>query len=164
MNKFYDKIVAKHKEYLQYNDFLEKKKLLFKDKRQEEVKKVYELNQTTEEITVPDEFTNFLYDLQIEEQTYMQDLQSIFYTLYLYVRLYNELGDGIVLPAEITELCESLEYIIPKPYFIIDDKGAAKEIEKGRLEQRKENITKNYELEKIRNLVTHAVETQKSKE
>lgn len=164
MNKFYDIIIAKHKDYLLYNEFLEKTRLEFKDKRKEAVDKVYKLNlndsNESEEIVVPEEFPALLYDLQVEEQTYMQDLQSIFYSLYLSVKTYLEIGDGMVLPKEILELCESLEYLMPKPFFIIDDKLAAKEVEKGRLEKRKEIITKSYELEKIKTLILQAIEAQ----
>ncbi len=163
MNKFYDIIIAKHREYTQYNEFLEKTKLEFKDKRKDAVKEVYLLNEKSEELIVPEEFTNRLYELQIEEQTYMQDLQNIFYTLYLNVKTYLELADGIILPKEVTELCESLEYLVPKPFFIIDDKFSAKEIEKGRLQQRKETITKNYELEKIKQVVLQAIEAEQNK-
>lgn len=164
MNKFYDIIIAKHKEYLLYNEFLEKTRLEFKDKRKTAVEKVYQLNfndsNETEELIVPEEFTELLYDLQVEEQTYMQDLQSIFYSLYLSVKTYLEIGDGMVLPKEVTELCESLEYLMPKPFFIVDDKLAAKEVEKGRLEKRKEILTKSYELEKIKTLILQAIEAQ----
>lgn len=166
MNKFYDIIISKHKEYLLYNEFLEKIKLESKDKRKTAVEKVYQLNfnesNESEALIVPDEFTELLYDLQVEEQTYMQDLQSIFYNLYLSVKTYLEIGDGMVLPKEITELCESLEYLMPKPFFIVDDTISAKEVEKGRLEKRKETLTKNYELEKIKNLILQAIEAQKN--
>lgn len=164
LNKFYDIIISKHKEYLLYNEFLEKIKLEFKDKRKTAVEKVYQLNfndsNESEELIVPDEFTELLYDLQVEEQTYMQDCQSLFYNLYLSVKDYSRIGDGMVLPKEITELCESLEYMMPKPFFIVDDKITAKEVEKGRLEKRKETLTKSYELEKIKNLILQAIEAQ----
>lgn len=164
MNKYYDIIIAKHKEYLLYNEFLEKIKLEFKDKRKTAVEKVYQLNfnesNEAEELIVPDEFTELLYDLQVEEQTHMQDCQALFYNLYLSVKTYLEIGDGMILPKEITELCESLEYMMPKPFFIVDEKIAAKEVEKGRLEKRKETLTKSYELEKIKNLILQAIEAQ----
>jgi len=166
LNKFYDIIISKHKEYLLYNEFLEKTKLDFKDKRQSAVEKVYQLNfnesKEVEELIVPEEFTNLLYDLKIEETIYMQDLQNIFYTLYLNVKTYLEIGDGMILPKEITELCESLEYLIPKPFFVVDSKLSAKETEKGRLEQRKESLTKGLELEQIKNIVLQAIKAQEN--
>lgn len=166
MNKFYDLIIAKHKEYLLYNEFLEKTKLEFKDKRQIAVKEVYEENKEkeTKDIVIPEDFLKTLYDLQVEEQIYMQDLQSIFYSLYLNVKTYLEVGDGMILPKEITELCESLEYLMPKLFFVVDDKLSAKEVEKGRLEQRKETLTKNYEIDKIRQIVLQAIQAEQTKE
>lgn len=164
MNKFYDLIIAKHKEYLLYNEFLEKIKLEFKDKRQTAVKEVYEENKEKDlkDITIPEDFLKLLYDLQVEEQIYMQDLQSIFYSLYLSVKTYLEIGDGMILPKEVTELCESLGYLMPKPFFVVDEKLSAKETEKGRLDQRKETITKNYEIYKIRQIVLQSIQAEQN--
>lgn len=163
MDKYYDLIIAEYKKYTEYNDFLEKVKMSFRDKRKLIVEEVYKLNETTDELSVPKDFTDKLYDWQVEESIHVQDTQMLFYNLYLHVKTYLELGDGIVLPKEITELCQSLESAVPKPYFVINKNGAAEEIQKGRLEEVKNFISRDIETEKIKNTVLNIIQSELAK-
>ncbi len=168
-NKFYDVIVDKFKEYQNYNTFLQEVQEELREKRKENTKP---LEQMLKEGQIPDDalienISDKIYDYHSEEVLYKQDCSLLFYNLYINVKTYIELGEGMILPKEITELCTSLEHTIPKPYFIVElekDKLAAKEIEKGRAEKQKLYF-KSQEVQSIRNQILGnlKVELDKSK-
>jgi hypothetical protein len=170
LNKFYDIIVDRFKEYQQYNKFLLEKQEELREKRKENARP---LEQMLKDGQVPDEaliknISDNIYDYHSEEVLYKQDCSQLFYTLYLNVKTYLELGEGMILPKEITELCTSLEHTIPKPFFVVElenEKLAAKEIEKGRAEKQRE-FFKTLEVDGIRNqiLKTLQAELEKPKE
>lgn len=168
-NKLYDVIVDKFKEYQNYNTFLQEVQEELREKRKENAKP---LEQMLKEGQIPDDalienISDKIYDYHSEEVLYKQDCSLLFYNLYINVKTYIELGEGMILPKEITELCTSLEHTIPKPYFIVElekDKLAAKEIEKGRAEKQKLYF-KSQEVQSIRNQILGNlnVELDKSK-
>lgn len=135
MSKLYDLIIAKHQEYENYNSFLERKKLEFKDKRSALLETIMEHNLTKDEVEIAEDQQEALFDLQTEEKIYNQDAMMLFYNLYINVQTYLQLDDMMVLPKEVTELCTSLEYTIPKTVFVINSRGFAEEREKGKLKE-----------------------------
>ena len=164
-NKFYDTIVTKHKEYEQYNTFYIQVQEELKEKRKEELKPLEEM---AREGATPDEsilknLSDKIYEYQILEKLHRQDCELLYYNLYVNVKTYMELGEGIILPKEITELCTSLEYGMPKPYFVISaekEKLKANEFEKGRVEKRIEEF-KKYEIHNVLNIVKQEMENSK---
>jgi len=169
-NKFYDIVVNKYKEYEQYNKFLQEKQEELLEKRKENARP---LEQMLKDGQIPDDaliknISDNIYDYQAEEVLHKQDCSSLFYSLYLNVKTYLELGEGMILPKEITELCTSLEHTIPKPYFVVElekDKLVAKEIETGRADKQRAYF-KGSEVQNIRNqiLQTLNAELEKNKE
>lgn len=145
MNKLYDIVLQKYTEYNEYNEFLEQEKLRLKDARKELLKKVLEENLETEEVHISDEVQEKLFDFQTEEKIYSQDAQMLFYNLYNLVETYQSLEDMMVLPKEVLELCETLNYLVPKTIFVIEA-GKPKEREKGKLEEIKNPFYKNQQL------------------
>ena len=130
-NKFYDLVVDKFKEYTNYNKFLQEKQEELREKRKENAKP---LEQMLKDGQVPDDsliesMSNNIFDYHSEEVLYKQDCSMLFYDLDRNVKTYLELGEGMILPKEITELCTSLEHTLPKPYFVVElekDKLVAK--------------------------------------
>lgn len=168
INKFYDIIVNKFKEYESYNKFLLEKQEELREKRKENAKPLEQMlkdGQTPDENIIKD-ISDKIYEYHAEEVLYKQDCSSLFYTLYLSVKTYLELGEGMILPKEVTELCTSLEHTIPKLYFVVEldkDKLVAKEIEKGRAEKQRE-FFQTAEVQNIRNSILNTLNTELEKQ
>lgn len=170
MNKFYDLVLSNYKNYERYNQFLQEKQLELIEKRKENSNLIEEIVAKGE---VPDDaiiqdVSDKIYDYHAEEVLYKQDCVYLFFTLYLSVKLYLQLDDMMVLPKEVTELCQNLEHTIQKPYFVIElekDKLSAKEIEKGRADKQKDYF-KTDEVKNIQQFVMNNLikELDKNKE
>lgn len=124
MNKFYDIIVEEYTKYKLYNDFFEKEKAAAKEKRQSFLENALKKENPEEGLEEQ------LFDLISKEKVYSSDVQLLFNNLYTLVKVYQQLDDMMILPKEITEICEQYEHVVPKTLFIVNQNGA-EEREKG---------------------------------
>jgi hypothetical protein len=130
MNKLYDIIIREYNKYLEYNVFFEKEKLKLKEARVNLLKD--QVKNPEQDITERAE--NLIFDVLIQEKIYSQDLQMLFYNLYVLVKSYQELEDVMVLPKELIQLCADYEHIVPKTVFVVVN-STAEEREKGTAEK-----------------------------
>lgn len=129
MNKFYDLILAKYKDYLAYNSAVEITDKNGKEKRKQLLKEAMEAEKVAEGSE------QVMADIIIFERILKEDAQRLFYELYNLVEVYTQLEDTIELPEELVETCKNLSHLIPKTFFALNSKGEPEEKEKGALEK-----------------------------
>jgi hypothetical protein len=129
----YDTIVNQYNEYTTYNEIFEKEK----ERLQESRKKILNSIVNGDKEGVDEEIENLVFDSVLQQNLYRNDVQLLFMNLFKSVQSYKLIEDSPDLPKEITDLCQELEYTVPKTVFVVD---------KGGLKERVEGVTK-----KIRN-------------
>jgi hypothetical protein len=79
---------------------------------------------------------------------YRNDVQLLFINLFKSIESYKLIEDSPDLPKEITDLCQELEFTVPKTVFIVD-KGVLKERVEGITEKIKTNLYNSGELKRL---------------
>lgn len=141
-NQLYDRIVNLYKQYLNNVNFIERKKKDFADKRKE-------IAQMLVDSEGDDALEKVSFELFIEDNIHVNDVNLIFNKLYTLVEAYSELDNAIVLPKEITETCTKYADIVMKTIYVVNDSLISEERVKGSLDKIKENLAKTGEIKSM---------------
>jgi triacylglycerol esterase/lipase EstA (alpha/beta hydrolase family) len=141
-NQLYDRIVNLYKQYLNNVNFIERKKKDFADKRKE-------IAQMLVDSEGDDALEKVSFELFIEDNIHVNDVNLIFNKLYTLVEAYSELDNAILLPKEITETCTKYADIVMKTIYVVNDSLISEERVKVSLEKIKENLAKTGEIKSM---------------
>jgi hypothetical protein len=119
----YDTIVNQYNEYTAYNNLLEKSIEKINKKRDSILQKVIDKDEVDEEIN------DLIFDTLLQKKLYKNDVQLLFYNLYKSVEFYKQIEDAPELPKEVVDLCQELEFTIPKTVFIVDKENLKERVE-----------------------------------
>jgi hypothetical protein len=140
----YDTIVNQYNEYTAYNEIFEKEK-----ERLQEVRKGI-LNRIVngDKENIDEEIEKLVFESVLQQNLYRNDVQLLFINLFKSIESYKLIEDSPDLPKEVTDLCQELEFTVPKTVFIVD-KGVLKERVEGITEKIKTNLYNSGELKRL---------------
>lgn len=141
-NQLYDRIVNLYKQYLNNVNFIDRKKKDFAAKRKE-------IAQMLVDSEGEDALEKVSFELFIEDNIHVNDVNLIFNKLYTLVEAYSELDNVILLPKEITETCTKYTDIVMKTIYVVNDSLISEERVKGSLDKIKENLAKTGEIKSM---------------
>jgi hypothetical protein len=140
----YDTIVNQYNEYTAYNEIFEKEKERLQEARKEILNRI--VNGDKENID--EEIEKLVFESVLQQNLYRNDVQLLFINLFKSIESYKLIEDSPDLPKEITDLCQELEFTVPKTVFIVD-KGVLKERVEGITEKIKTNLYNSGELKRL---------------
>jgi hypothetical protein len=140
----YDTIVNQYNEYTAYNEIFEKEK----ERLQEARKGVLNRIVNGDKENIDEEIEKLVFESVLQQNLYRNDVQLLFINLFKSIESYKLIEDSPDLPKEITDLCQELEFTVPKTVFIVD-KGVLKERVEGITEKIKTNLYNSGELKRL---------------
>jgi hypothetical protein len=140
----YDTIVNQYNEYTAYNEIFEKEK----ERLQEARKGILNRIVNGDKENIDEEIEKLVFESVLQQNLYRNDVQLLFINLFKSIESYKLIEDSPDLPKEITDLCQELEFTVPKTVFIVD-KGVLKERVEGITEKIKTNLYNSGELKRL---------------
>jgi hypothetical protein len=140
----YDTIVNQYNEYTAYNEIFEKEK----ERLQEARKGILNRIVNGDKENIDEEIEKLVFESVLQQNLYRNDVQLLFINLFKSIESYKLIEDSPDLPKEITDLCQELEFTVPKTVFIVD-KGVLKERVEGITQKIKTNLYNSGELKRL---------------